>query len=131
MSKGDDRTLGIPSKGKEKERERTLTPEPQVQNEPQGMPADLLRFIIGRHLDAAERKYGGLPYAAIEESDAKILRRPATEYEDFEDADFVPRMWDRHRDMFASQFLPSFRVPSRRPQPEFVTGPSRITLDDL
>ena len=71
--------------------------------------------------------YRGTPY----ERPGIRLRGPATYHEDSGDAEFVPHKRQRRRDMFPSHFMPSIRAPRRKPLPEFVIGPSRITLDDL
>jgi hypothetical protein len=123
MNEGED---SPPSKGKEKEQEtKSPTPEPEGHDLIHGMPGstELLRFLIGSHLDMGHRK---TPY----ERPGVRLRGPTTG-EDFGDSDFVPHKRQRRRDMFPSHFMPSFRAPRRRPLPEFIIGPSRITLDDL
>jgi len=125
INEEDDPSLENPSKGKGKERETSPIPEPQAQNQAQRPGStDFLHLILG----AVKRTYGNFPYAAIEENDSNNMWNTAEDYVDPENADFewpmLPMpMWERGS-MFASQ---SFR----RPQPEFVTGPSRITLDDL
>ena len=123
MNEGDD-PLANRSKGKEKVRERTATPEPQNQ----AQDTDLLHILIG----AMEKRHRYSPYAGIDhETRIKSIRSSPTDHEDSGDLDFVSSKWYRRHDMFASRFMPSFRTRSRRPLPEFVTGPSRITLDDL
>jgi len=127
INEGEDPPLENASKGKEKELETTSpTPEPQVHDLTHGTPAgtELLRFLIGGHFDMGHRK---TPY----ERPGVRLRGHTTDYEDLGDADLVPYKRQRRRDMFPSHFMPSFRAPRRRPLPEFVIGPSRITLDDL
>jgi hypothetical protein len=119
----DDPSL---KKGKEKVLERTPTPEPPDRNH--GMDPHLLRLLLGGRLEAAERKYRSLPYPP---PGVKNIRGHATDDEDHDDPDFVPPKWHRRRDLYASRFMPSLRAPSRRPLPEFVIGPSRITLDDF
>ena len=119
MSEENDTSSENRWKGKEKEREMSLTPEPEDQHQAQGPGrTDFLHLILG----TVGKMYSNPSYLA---SHAEYGWNPAADYgySEIEDFRWPMPLWDRSR-IFASHSV-------RRPQPEFVTGPSRITLDDL
>lgn len=103
------------SKGKGKERAKPLGPSG-------GVPG-FLPGLLNRLLESQRAAMYRSPYAFLETPEEFT---DETEFDDSEDIDMLfPSVQARPRDMFFDA------LPNRVNQPEFIAGPSRITLDDL